>query len=875
MTRRFLLLLSLLFVSAGFAAPAGSLIEAQASATYLDASNQPRSTTSNMVVTVVQQVYAVTVSPEGTVAAPGQSRTGLPGSSVDLAFTVRNAGNGGDTFALAPAVDAGGDMTPATTVVLDGNCNGRRDAGEASVAWVTLAGDASACVVIAAQVPASAVDGDEGFVALSVTSVGDGTVSGADTWSRVVAADAAVLSSFLLASPAGTVAAGSEIDFTLSGSNVGSFDAYAATNPLGTGTDGIAVIADVPAGFAFGTAAFDTGAGTGALHYFDGTTWSTTQGATVERVALLLTGTDGFFVQGAEYELRYAATVPGDASVATQAGDPLAGDVFLSTGVAQYATSNGGATVEADSNTVEHVVQAARHVAAGPFGLTTGTYTFGGRDIERTADAQSIALAYAGNQVSFRNSVRNLGNAADSFALSLSGAPAGWTCGTYAADGATPASTIGPIDALATSNVVVRCDLPANATTTDPSTVTLTATSVASAGVGDATTNTVSEVASGFGVSFTGAPEVVEAQPGETATFDLSFRNDGQNADTFTIETTATAFGPGSTVTFYEGCGAEVGSTPIASSAIVPAGGEACITAVVSVPDDATSSEAFGDDRDVTFELTSTNDASVTASVTHGVDVAHVPGVAFGPNRAATVTSPGVIDLGHTLRNTGNTSATASIPAVTDACDGCIVRYAVNEGAFEDAVAGLALAPGASADVVVRVTVPSGEPIGRRLAVDATASLDYGALGVASATVTDVIDVIGGELRLALSARTCEDAACTTELDATGANARPGDYVVYDVAADNLGTAPLQQVVVTDPLPAFTEFVSVEATASFAGTILYSNDGATWSATPLAGLATGESVYVAVDANLDGAIDADDTVPVAGAIDVRLVTRVE
>jgi uncharacterized repeat protein (TIGR01451 family) len=870
MHHRLVTLAAALLLATSLAAPAGSLIEAQASATYLDAANQVRTTTSNMVVTVVQQVYGVAVTPSGLPGDPGQTRTGLPGSSVDLAVTVKNTGNGTDTFSLT-AENTAGDITPTFTIVGDANCNGRRDAGEPVVSSLTLAADAGACVVVSAAIPASAAGGDEAEVHVSVSH--DATTS-ATAVARVVVSDAAVLSSFLLATPAGSVTSGQTIDLVLSGGNIGAFDAFAATDPLGLGIDGILVAATVPAGLELVTADFSGGAGAGQLYYFDGSAWSTTPGSDVEQVALLLQGTGGFLVQGSAYELRYTLAVPGDASAPTQAGDPLAGDTYQSSGRVVYATTAGGANETASSNTVQHTVAAAYHVRAGPFGLVTGDYAYDGHTISRAADSQTIALAHAGNRVSFRNTIRNAGNAPDSFALSLTGMPAGWTCGTYAADGATPASTVGPVAPLATAEVVVRCNVPADGVTATATTITLTSTSVSRPAATDATTDTVGAVESGFSVGGSVSPSSASGEAGGTVTFDLNIVNGPYNPDSFALSTVVNEFGPGSTVTFYAGCGADMGGAPISNTGILAAGEATCVTAVVTIPAGANSAAEAGG-RDVTFRAESASDATVGQEVTAEVLVDHRSGVSFGPNRAATVTSPGVIDLAHVLRNTGNTTATASVPAVAGTCTGCTVQFSVNGGAFADTVAGLALAPGQSADVAVRLTVPSGEPIGRRLNVVATATLDYGALGTTSATVTDTVDVIGGELRLSLGGVTCADAACTTELDATAAEAEPGDYLVYTITGDNLGTAPLRQVVITDPLPPFTTFVSVEAEATFAGTALFSTDGATWSATPIATLQTGESVYVAFDRDGDGDIDSSDTIPVAGRVTVRLVTQVD
>src|SRR5690606_15184188 len=160
---------------------------------------------------------------------------------------------------------------------------------------------------------------------------------------------------------------------------------------------------------------------------------------------------------------------------------------------------------------------------------------FDGWTITRTADEQSIASAFAGNRVAFRNTVRNLGNAADSFSISLNGAPTGWACAAYAADGATPVSVVGPVAPLATAAFVVRCQIPSSGVTTEPSSVVVDVQSVHRSAATDSTINVVQSVASGFGVAFGGDSEVAEAAAGDTASFELSVLNQGSNADSFAL----------------------------------------------------------------------------------------------------------------------------------------------------------------------------------------------------------------------------------------------------------------------------------------------------------------------------------------------------
>ncbi|WP_342586384.1 hypothetical protein [Meiothermus taiwanensis] len=74
-----ILLAALMLPGLAFAqqTPAGTNISNQASASYIDSAGQPRTTTSNQVITVVQQVYSFSITPDGSTTTPGQTRTAL------------------------------------------------------------------------------------------------------------------------------------------------------------------------------------------------------------------------------------------------------------------------------------------------------------------------------------------------------------------------------------------------------------------------------------------------------------------------------------------------------------------------------------------------------------------------------------------------------------------------------------------------------------------------------------------------------------------------------------------------------------------------------------------------------------------------------
>ncbi|KIQ55548.1 hypothetical protein SY28_03010, partial [Meiothermus taiwanensis] len=98
----------------------------------------------------------------------------------------------------------------------------------------------------------------------------------------------------------------------------------------------------------------------------------------------------------------------------------------------------------------------------------------------------------------------------------------------------------------------------------------------------------------------------------------------------------------------------------------------------------------------------------------------------------------------------------------------------------------------------------------------------------------------------------------------------------YTVVAQNIGTGNLTQVVVSDPLPSYTSFVSASVSISgFSGTVLYSTNGSTWSTTAPTTLSSGQTLYVAVDTNGDNTITNADILPPGATITLSFRVQVQ
>jgi len=163
-----LLLLSITTLVESAPPPAGTSIGNQASATYTDASNTPRSTTSNVAITIVQQVGSFTLTADG-------ARFAAPGGQVYYPHTVLNTGNGIDTFNLSVANNASGDNFDLTSLSLyaDGNGDGLPDNATPITTTGPLASGASFRFVAMGIVPATETAGR--VAVITVTASGTAT----------------------------------------------------------------------------------------------------------------------------------------------------------------------------------------------------------------------------------------------------------------------------------------------------------------------------------------------------------------------------------------------------------------------------------------------------------------------------------------------------------------------------------------------------------------------------------------------------------------------------------------------------------------------------------------------------------------------------
>ncbi|GAA5514602.1 hypothetical protein Dcar01_03358 [Deinococcus carri] len=877
--------------------PANTTVTNTATLNFRTSLGDSRQISSNPVELLVRQVYAVTVSPDATAdAIPAARQFGVPADQQRLVpYMVRNDSNGPDTLNLSVVQAQTGDDFDFTTAVVyaDRDNNGVPD-DATPLTQVTLNADAMTTVLVAVRTPATAQPGAVGKFALRAVSTGNPAVIDENNFAQVTVSRDAQLSISLSNTPQGSVQPGSIIRYSAQGSNTSPAPAGNVTGVVtvdGTPRDGIFVRDVLPGGMSLVSVAPTSGssAGTTTLVYSTdgGQTWTATlptQTGAVNAVGMLLTGSGAFFPSGATLTLTFDAAVPvnspGGTDLSNQATVTFDGN----------GDGDGADPGEVATARVTNTTATATGAAFGPFeaprGNGTGTYTFGGHQIDRSGDLQTLlGSVAAGTTASFKQTLLNTGNTTNTFNLAVDSAPAGWTCrvlnvdGTGAVGPSTNPVTLAP---GATADVATECDVPFGAASATNQEVRVSATPTG--GTPDVTVNRVAQVTAASPTVLGNsdgnqatppntAPVTVAAAPGTSARFPLELQNGAPVPESYTLTGTVPAGYPAPTFYLDTNCDGVPDGSPVTTTPSIPAGETLCLVAEVTLPVGRPAGQ-----EPVTFTATGTTTPSRVSTLTNAVQVNGVASVSFGPNGAQSTLPGGNVVYAHTLTNTSNSPVTVTVPAFTSA-RGWTYEFSTDGTTYAPSLTGLTLAAGASTPLYVRVTVPqgyqptAGDQEAAVIRVDVTTNTTPSSTG--SATVTDTTTALRSRAGITKSAALCADAACaTTSPLANGAQVSPGDVVLYTITATNDGDVAQNFVYVSDTVPTHTSFVSAGAAGSGLN-LLYSVDsGKTWTASAPAGLPAG-LLWVGVDSNGDGTVNASDTFTAGQSFSVRLIVRVQ
>jgi trimeric autotransporter adhesin len=891
-----LLATAALAVSAAFAqtsTKAGTQIQNQASATYTDSSGKSQIATSNLAVTVVQQVYGVQVKPDNSntpsgatnfalLPDPTNDKQGVASSSVSFAYTVANTGNDTDSFTLAAVEQTTDDfnfVTGTIKIYQDTITNGQLDAGELEITGaLSIAGGSSVPIVVVATVPspsASVANGKVARLDLTATSTGDTTKKDVNNIAKLTVINDASLS---LTKTATGPDASNNIAYTLTGSNVGSQAAKSVINVAGTvdgaTPDGILLADPLPTGttLVFGSATGSAGGlgTTSVVYHISGGNWTKIQPAvgsigTVDQIGLLL-------------EDSTPANDVAQDTLNVSAGYSLSFKVLMGSTLVGGADVTNSATVRYDRQTTSGVTGL---ISTSNTTHTTVPVTKGvaiGNATSATAGSESQAATgavAAGQTITFTNKLQNTGNVDDTFQVTVDTftcTPSGYNIQLFQSDGVSPLSSIISLTKGQLYNVFVKVTVPGNAavsntctvnlkaasttdtTKTDPTTDTLTVTQAASALFGH------SNGAVGANAITVGTAVTLAGDPNSFVVFPQDVVNLGGSSDSFNLSgsisfplvgggTSAVSvrYYPASADANADGIltATEIANaTTISNSGSIASSSEIKVFAVVNIPSTAAASSALTVSQTATSPTTGVSVGFVGEKVT----VNTIYGLTFTPNGSGTTTSPGTLVYSHSLKNTGNSNLTTANLTWTNPSGFTYVVYNDNgsvPGSIDatDTVitssTNFSLNAGSTMNVLVQVTTANGLTSGvsdARVITAATGPI--GGSTTVTAAVTDTTTIVAGELQLTKAASTAT-AQPRTYLLASGASTTTSE-ITYTINAKNVGTANLTNVIVFDSIPNFTDLKFSPITVTLNGAaclpavcaIEYSIDGGTtWGST--------------------------------------------
>ena len=854
---RMLCLLSLLCLVAGVATPAlaapaaGTVIGNQASATYTDASNTPRTVTSNVVTAIVQQVASLTLTQNA-------SRTVSVGSQVSYPLTLTNSGNGTDTFSLSNS-QSGAFAFSSVVFYADANGDGVADNTTPITSTGALAMGEVFRFVAIGTVPSTASSGNTNSLVVTATSGFSAGVNAIVTETTTVTSNAVITVNKSMSSANGLPGSGPHT-VTLTYNNSGNTAASAVQlrDALPTGLTYVAGSARWSAsGATVLTDASNADAqGTGPTITYDfGVTSAGQVTAVISTVAPGQSGTLTFQVSINSYN---SGTATGQ----------LAGPIN-NTASTQY--NDGAATV-------------------GPINSNTFAFTVS-PVLAVTMTGQTVASAAQGSTVNFSNVVRNNGNTPDSFDITLptSSFPAGTTFQLYQADGVSPlldtngngVPDTGTLASGASYTVVLRATLPTGATG-GPYSASKTATSKLDASKTATVSDTLTAITAnsvdltnlaalgGGGVTGTGAGPEAGAQttnstnPGTTTRFPLFVNNTSGVADTFDLSASTNAsfatlaLPAGWTVVFRNAAGAVITNT-----GVVNGGANMQVFADVTIPAGQAAIPGLG--QDLYFRVLSPS-TGTTDRVHDAVVINTVRSVQVAPSNSGQVFAGSSIVYTHTLSNNGNVTENSGTSTINLALinsqstfSSIVYRDANNNGVIDagDPVVNVAadvgpITAGASVRLLVRVSATSGAAAGitdtTSLTVTTSGSVN-GSAAPASVSVSDGTTVIAGNL--VLLKEQALDANCDGIADGAFSNANisagaaPGACVRYRVTITNIGTSDVVTVVLSDATPANTTYHAAVPASSSQGAITAPTNGSTGTVSASVGtLAAGGSAVV-------------------------------
>ena len=867
----------------------GTVIKNQAGATYRDSAGIDRSTTSNLVETLVQPVVAMTLTTD-------QSKRGAPDGQVTFTHVLTNTGNVTDTYLL--------DIVYPATVISGGTIypdmnpkDGVADVADAIVSGTTIIGplapNETFSFVIVADIDAAATSGDSDSLTITATSQGavvDGLPVDSSGVSNQTNTDTVIVTNLPIiemtkamsadngASPSGPYV----VTFTYTNVGVSNMDV--------ANTNGVILKDILPEGMKFNgavnwsvsgtelTVSGNTGAGNGTDGSADlnfTTCIAPNTGCTLQdEVEFTMDGLDS----GASATISFEVMIATGITAATLNNQGIYGYDADNSGqvdVAEKETTN--------TNIVPFRINPNYGVIANNGGCDVGTddNCDGSNDIDH--EVVSVATAKQGERVAFTNYIWNTGNAEDTFNISYetSTFPAGTSFFLYKSDGITPlidtdgdyqpdtglipaqGETCRGYQVTDTTNgycgykVILIATLPPNISGGGPYDVIKRATSsnditvsntvkdelgTIEASTVDLTNNYRAGTATtpetncddvgdscGFGPGAETEPVTTNIViPGETTRFTLYVTNTSAVPDSYQFEYSSTDFNSGVLPAGWAVEFKNSDDVAISGVPVVNPDETAVFYADVTVPETATTTT-----QSIYFKAVSATTG--VSDIKHDAVAIDNSGFCVGlvSDSSLTIAAGGIAIYKHKISNTSNDPITNIDLVTTNNIDGFTSII------YEDTDGDLALSSGdtlitsiaalagkASQIFFIKVLSPPNAPEGITNITTLTATVPCGTI-----TLTDSTTVSSTNMTIAKTQAL--DAGCDGIADnafsTDNISAAPDQCVIYQLEAKNIGVKNANNVEISDAAPAFTSFLVIPGTipviTAVGGTITPITDG--------------------------------------------------
>ncbi|PWQ99958.1 DUF11 domain-containing protein [Leucothrix pacifica] len=355
---------------------------------------------------------------------------------------------------------------------------------------------------------------------------------------------------------------------------------------------------------------------------------------------------------------------------------------------------------------------------------------------------------------------------------------------------------------------------------------------------------------------------LVDGATNSVVTFNLKLANESGSADSYTLG--ANNIPDGWDVVFKDSAG-----NVITTTSLVPGGEVFEYQAVVTISADPAESMSDADqvgavdgydavndgsvalvdgdgdkDYQINFTATSTSTPSISDSLTNAIDIAPDRDVVITPNGQNQIQPGGTVDYSHKLENNGNQTEVLELGSdntqsgwttiinvdtdndgvpdtiLTSALAGTTITGVDEDGNYVDievtdtdgdGIPELNLEPGENVDMTTTVTSPSNAPLGSVDASTITVADAADPLNPEITSAQDQTTVILGQVRLDKTAAIdvdCDGDPETGFLATQTQQVEPGQCVTWRLTATNEGSATVQNVVISDAAPEFTDIVS-------------------------------------------------------------------